>query len=76
MCNGTIHRYHVTALNILAVYYYSHMKHIMSGWNWQPAVWGGIQKFQDWIDTEINNNNKHSLRYNTKGYGDKTHKTD
>jgi hypothetical protein len=25
---------------------------------------------------EINNNNKHSLRSNTKGYGGKTHYTD
>jgi hypothetical protein len=32
-----------------------------------------IQKFPDWVDNEINNNNKHSLRSNTKGYGDKTH---
>jgi len=37
---------------------------------------GRIQKFPDWVDTEINNNNKHSLRSNKKGYGDKTHKTD
>jgi hypothetical protein len=34
-----------------------------------------IQKFPDWVNNEINNNNnnKHSLRSNTKGYGDKTH---
>jgi hypothetical protein len=33
--------------------------------------------FPDWIDNEINNNNnKHSLRSNTKGYGRKTLKTD
>jgi len=31
-----------------------------------------IQKFPDWVDNEINNN-KHSLRNNTKGYGGKTH---
>jgi hypothetical protein len=31
-----------------------------------------IQKFPDWVDNEVNNN-KHSLRSNTKGYGDKTH---
>jgi hypothetical protein len=31
------------------------------------------QKFPDWVDNEINNNNKHSLRSNTKGYGGKTH---
>jgi hypothetical protein len=34
-----------------------------------------IQKFPDWVENEINNssnNNKHSLRSNTKGYGDKT----
>jgi hypothetical protein len=30
-------------------------------------------KFPDWADNEINNNNKHSLRSNTKGYGGKTH---
>jgi hypothetical protein len=29
-----------------------------------------IQKFPDWVDNEINNN-KHSLRSNTKGYGAK-----
>jgi hypothetical protein len=34
---------------------------------------GCIQKFPEWIDNEINNNNKHSLRSNTKGYGGKTH---
>jgi hypothetical protein len=35
---------------------------------------GYIQKFPDWVDNEINyNNNKHSLRSNTKGYGGKTH---
>jgi hypothetical protein len=35
-----------------------------------------IQKFPDWVDNEINNNNnKHSLRSNTKGYGGKTHYT-
>jgi hypothetical protein len=31
-----------------------------------------IQKFPDRVDNEINNN-KHSLRSNTKGYGGKTH---
>jgi hypothetical protein len=30
------------------------------------------QKFPDWDDNEINNN-RHSLRSNTKGYGGKTH---
>jgi hypothetical protein len=37
-----------------------------------------IQKFPDWVDNEINNknNNKLSLRSNTKGYGGKTHYTD
>jgi hypothetical protein len=37
-----------------------------------------IQKFPDWVHNEINNNNnnKHLLRSNTKGYGGKTHKTD
>jgi hypothetical protein len=35
-----------------------------------------IQKFPDWAGNEINNNNKHSLRSNTKGYGGKTHYTD
>jgi len=33
---------------------------------------GCIQKFPDGVDNEINNN-KHSLRSNTEGYGDKTH---
>jgi hypothetical protein len=31
-----------------------------------------IQKFPDSVDNEIDNNNKHSLRSNTKGYGGKT----
>jgi hypothetical protein len=36
--------------------------------------WGRIQKFPDWVDNEIYAyNNKHSLRSNTKGYGDKPH---
>jgi hypothetical protein len=35
-----------------------------------------IQKFPDWVDNEINNSNKHSLRSNTKGDGSKTHYTD
>jgi hypothetical protein len=34
------------------------------------------QKFPDWVDNEINKKNKHSLRSNTKGYGDTTHCTD
>jgi hypothetical protein len=29
--------------------------------------------FPDWVDNEMNKNNKHSLRSNTKGYGGKTH---
>jgi hypothetical protein len=38
---------------------------------------GCIQKFPDWVDNKINNNNnKHSLRNNTKDYGDKTHLID
>jgi hypothetical protein len=32
-----------------------------------------IQKFPDSVDNEINNNNKQSLRNDTKGYGSKTH---
>jgi hypothetical protein len=36
------------------------------------ALRGYIQKFLHWVDNEMNNN-KHSLRSNTKGYGDKTH---
>jgi hypothetical protein len=37
-------------------------------------VRGCILKFPDWVDNIINiNNNKHSLRSNTKGYGGKTH---
>jgi hypothetical protein len=34
---------------------------------------GFIQKYPDWVDNEISNKNKHSLRSNTKGYGGKTH---
>jgi len=40
--------------------------------NWDTRC---IQKFPDWVQNEINNN-KHSLRNNVKGYGDKTHYTD
>jgi hypothetical protein len=36
------------------------------------TIRGCIQKFPDWVDNEINNN-KHSLRSNTKGYGGTTH---
>jgi hypothetical protein len=37
-------------------------------------VRGCIRKFPDWVDNEIYAyNNKHSLRNNIKGYGDKTH---
>jgi hypothetical protein len=36
-------------------------------------VYEGVSKFPDWLDNEINNNNKHSLRSNTMGYGSKTH---
>jgi len=35
-------------------------------------IWECIQKFPDWVDNEMNNNNKHLLRSNTKGYGGKT----
>jgi len=34
----------------------------------------GVSKFPDWVDNEINNNNnKHLLRSNPKGYCCKTH---
>jgi hypothetical protein len=37
-------------------------------------IQGCIQKFLDWVDNKINNDdNKHPLRSNTKGYGGKTH---
>jgi hypothetical protein len=40
--------------------------------NIHTNIRGCIQKFPDWVDNEINNNNnKHSLRSNTKGYGGK-----
>jgi hypothetical protein len=51
---------------------------VKTGLNWlsncrvQRRVRGCIQKFPDWVDNEINNN-KHSMRSNTKGYGGKTH---
>jgi hypothetical protein len=32
-----------------------------------------IKKFPDWVDNEVNHNNKHSLKSNTKGYGGKSH---
>jgi hypothetical protein len=39
----------------------------------RPAyIRGCIQKFPDWVDNERNNNNKHSLKSNTKSYGGKT----
>jgi hypothetical protein len=49
---------------------------IYSGLLLKQGVRGFIQKFPDWIDKEINNDNndKHSLKSNTKGYGGKTHK--
>jgi hypothetical protein len=34
---------------------------------------GCIQKSPELVHNEINNNNKHSLRSNAKGYGGKTH---
>jgi hypothetical protein len=34
------------------------------------------QNFPDWVHNEINDDNKHSSRKNTKGYGSKTHSTD
>jgi hypothetical protein len=38
------------------------------------SIRGCIQKFTDWVDNEINNNdNKHSLSSNIKRYGAKTH---
>jgi hypothetical protein len=52
-----------------------------SGNKWVDAIheyirWC-IQKYPDWVDSEINNNNnKQSLRSKTKGYGGKTHYTD
>jgi hypothetical protein len=39
-------------------------------------IHGYIQKFPDWVDDEIENKNKHSLRSNTKVYGGKTQYTD
>jgi hypothetical protein len=38
-------------------------------------MWECIQNFPDWVDNEIDKNNKHSLRSNTKDYGGKTHET-
>jgi hypothetical protein len=37
---------------------------------------GCIQKSPERVDNEINNNNKHSLRSNTKDYGSKTQNSD
>jgi hypothetical protein len=40
-------------------------------------VQGCIQKFPEWLDNEIdNNNNKHLSRSNTTGYGGRTDYTD
>jgi len=41
--------------------------------NSDNEVRGCNQKSPDWVDKEINNN-QHSLRSNTKGYGGKTHR--
>jgi hypothetical protein len=38
----------------------------------QRSIRECIKKFPDWVDNDINNNNKHSLRSNTKDYGGKT----
>jgi hypothetical protein len=47
--------------------------HTQQFWNLQyMIVRGYIQKFPGWVDN-VTNNNKHSLRSNTKGYGGKTH---
>jgi hypothetical protein len=44
---------------------------------WSLTTRGRIQKFPDWVDNEINNNNnKHSLRSNTRGFVSKTHYSD
>jgi hypothetical protein len=45
----------------------------LSRYDISTTVRGYIQKFPDWVDNEINNNNKHSLKSNTKGYGGKIH---
>jgi hypothetical protein len=37
---------------------------------------GRIQKFPDWVDNEISNNNKYALGSDTKCYGGETHYTD
>jgi hypothetical protein len=43
----------------------------------QETVRGCNQKFPDWVDNEMYaDNNKHSSRSNTKGYGGKTRYTD
>jgi hypothetical protein len=43
-------------------------------YNFTFAIWWCIQKFPDWVDNEMYAyKNKHSLRTNTKRYGDKTH---
>jgi hypothetical protein len=36
---------------------------------------GRVQKFPEWFDNEISNNNKHSMRSNTKDCGGETHYT-
>jgi hypothetical protein len=41
-------------------------------WRISALVRECIQKFPDWVDNETNNN-KHSLRGNTKGCDRKTH---
>jgi len=48
-------------------------KEFYSNVNNNKNLRGCIQKFPDWVDNEINDNNKHSLRSNTKCYGGKIH---
>jgi hypothetical protein len=48
----------------------SHLYHV--GWPVYALSFLILERIADWVDNEINNSNKHSLRSNTKGYGGKT----
>jgi hypothetical protein len=61
----------ISEVHISVLKDYTLLLYVFNTCNIFPIVIRGcIRKFPDWVDNEINNN-KHSLRSNTKGYGDK-----
>jgi hypothetical protein len=78
---GPVHLIHscVSSYSLRALYYYGIdvlFLFLNKLWKLSSHLRGCIQTFPDWVDNEINNNNKYSLRNNTKSYGGKTHWTD